>query len=251
MSATMFVLLAVAHSYLGERAVIQPLLAEAWTIPIPRWAANRLIRYAWHATSIAWLGLAVVAVGGRPVIAVGAVGAVSGIAMLALLRGHLAWPLFLLAAFAAGVETGVVGRAALTVMAGGGIVILLGAAAVHLYWVFGGTRWLDVVVPAGVDGAPAFTPGRLVTVGVVLLMVLQAAGIAGAATVDDPPLLLKTVVAAGGVVLALRAIGDGRQTGFTKTDRSTAFARYDDLLFTPLVVTLAFASLSGVLLAMG
>ncbi len=49
----------------------------------------------------------------------------------------------------------------------------------------------------------------------------------------------------GGVALGafvVRAVGDGRQVGFTKSNRATAFARADDALYSPLVVALAFAS---------
>ena len=40
----------------------------------------------------------------------------------------------------------------------------------------------------------------------------------------------------------VRAVGDGRQAGFFKRDRSTPFAQADDQWFTPLVTLLAFGA---------
>ena len=248
-SASVFVALALAHSVMGEQALIRPLLSASWSIPIPRWAANRLIRFAWHATSVAWLGLAAIVVGVQPVAVVSVVGAVSAVVAAAFLRGHFSWPLFLLAGLAAGVESGLLGPTALTALAGAGIMTLLAAAGVHVYWALGGRRWYDLVLPQAQDGTSAFTPGRMLTLAVAGAMVVQAAAMFVSVSQADPPLLVLLVTGGGGVVMAIRAVGDGKQAGFTKTDRSTTFARLDDLVFTPLVVLLSLAALCAVLVA--
>lgn len=43
----------------------------------------------------------------------------------------------------------------------------------------------------------------------------------------------------------LRAIDDGGQIGFTKRNRDSRFARWDDALFSPLVVAMLLASLAA------
>jgi hypothetical protein len=52
------ILLGLAHSYVGERRVVAPLCARE-DLP-PLWGSaslmRRTIRFAWHLTSLAWIG---------------------------------------------------------------------------------------------------------------------------------------------------------------------------------------------------
>ena len=50
--------LALAHSVLGEQGILRPLFAAEWTVELPRWAVERILRFAWHLTSLAWVALA-------------------------------------------------------------------------------------------------------------------------------------------------------------------------------------------------
>ncbi len=49
------------------------------------------------------------------------------------------------------------------------------------------------------------------------------------------------------VVLSLRAIGDTKVAGFTKTVRDTAFSRADDQYFTPLITFIALGATAALL----
>ncbi|MBL8590271.1 MAG: hypothetical protein JNK46_17185 [Methylobacteriaceae bacterium] len=100
--------LAVAHSLLGEKWLIGPLVAEetrAGLLVRSRFAL-RVLRFAWHLTSVAFLGLAAplvvyafAAIDAPARLALRLVGAsllVMGAVVLASSRGrHLAWPFFL------------------------------------------------------------------------------------------------------------------------------------------------------------
>lgn len=106
-AAGLAVLLAVAHSYLGERYILIRLFRREG---LPKLFGateftRRTLRFAWHLTSIAWLGFAALlgqAGSYRPTER-GEVGAVlsvvfgvSGLVTLVASRGrHLAWPIFL------------------------------------------------------------------------------------------------------------------------------------------------------------
>ena len=59
-----------------------------------------------------------------------------------------------------------------------------------------------------------------------------------------PGLTLAVAAESAGVsaVVALRAAGETKLVGFTKTARDTGFARADDRYFTPLVVLLALGA---------
>ena len=86
------VLIAALHSILGAVAVLGPMFASRWQIAIPRWVAERILRFAWHLTSVAWIGLAVALAGVSPLHAAAIVCVVSGLVVFVMLRGHLAWP---------------------------------------------------------------------------------------------------------------------------------------------------------------
>ena len=103
-------LLAVAHSYLGERYLLMRLFRRE---DLPRLLGSveftkGTMRVAWHLTSVAWLGFAslLVVLAGSPepsgrTIArlISATFAVSGVAALLGSRGrHLSWIVFLLTA---------------------------------------------------------------------------------------------------------------------------------------------------------
>ncbi len=98
----------VAHSYLGERAILIRLLRRD---NLPRlfggdWFTKRTLRFAWHATTLAWwgLGLVLLAVEARPetglrdlvLLAVAVTFAASAvIAGVASHGRHLSWIVFL------------------------------------------------------------------------------------------------------------------------------------------------------------
>lgn len=61
-AALLIILIGIAHSYLGERYLITRLLRRD---NLPKlfgsdWFTKRLLRFAWHITTIAWFGFAVI-----------------------------------------------------------------------------------------------------------------------------------------------------------------------------------------------
>ncbi|KAB2960346.1 MAG: hypothetical protein F9K16_11840 [Thermoanaerobaculia bacterium] len=117
LAAVLIVLVAIAHSYLGERYILRRLFRRA---DLPHLFGSdrftrRTLRFAWHITSVAWLGLAgvlvVVAAPGPPArgaLLLTVAAAFLGSAAIAVVgsRGrHLSWVVFtaiaLLAWFAA------------------------------------------------------------------------------------------------------------------------------------------------------
>ena len=104
-AAVLCALLGVAHSYLGERLILMRLFQRT---ELPKlWGETemfkRQLRFAWHVTSIAWVGCGAVflhmAQGpvASPAIAaiLAAVFLLTGAIILFASRGrHFAWPLF-------------------------------------------------------------------------------------------------------------------------------------------------------------
>ncbi len=97
-----------AHSWLGERKLIGPLLSPQRRQGILEQSrfARQVLRFAWHLTTIAWWGIAAMLAAlalsppdpqSRLILAIiAAIFAVTGVVTLAVSRGrHLAWPVFL------------------------------------------------------------------------------------------------------------------------------------------------------------
>jgi hypothetical protein len=106
MAAGLAVLLAVAHSYLGERHILMRLLRRP---DLPRLFGGieftkLTLRFAWHLTTVAWVGFAAILAGQalRPAApwrvqgqVIAATFALSGILALVGSRGrHLSWVVF-------------------------------------------------------------------------------------------------------------------------------------------------------------
>jgi hypothetical protein len=104
-AAALVLLVALAHSYLGERYLLARLFRNNTSkILDSHGFAGRTLRFAWHITSIAWLGFAallvLLALGRATPAAIAAVIGwtflIHGAVTLVASRGkHLAWILFL------------------------------------------------------------------------------------------------------------------------------------------------------------
>ena len=169
--------------------------------------------------------------------------------MFVALREHGAWPLFTLAGFGALHAEGLLAEEVVLAITSMAAIVLFGIGGLHLYWALGGRTGHRAALPTGTDGEPLFRPGPLMTLAVAVALValsgllgLRIAGVETGRWVTTVGLIAATAV------LAARAVGDGGQIGFSKTDRSTAFSRADDKIFTPLVTLLAFGSGAGLLL---
>jgi cytochrome c oxidase subunit IV len=243
-----FSVLALAHSILGERELLRPLFARSWEIGLPRRGVERVLRFAWHLTSVAWLGLAALALGLSAWGVLAAVALVSGLVVFFSLRGHLAWPIFLATALAAGLAGGLVGT---RVLVGTSVVAAVGLGAVallHAAWAAGRLSWmLAWVVPASASGAPLFRPPWWASLAVAVAL----AGAAGAIVLAVVGVAVpgRTAALVGiTAVFVLRAVGDGRRVGFGKREHGSAFARLDDAVYTPLAVLFAFGGAAALLL---
>jgi hypothetical protein len=259
-AAGLLAALAFAHSWLGERIILQPLLASRFDVGGPRRSAfiRRTLRFAWHLTSLFMLGfggiLAALA-GAAPERAgvfilevAGATFIVSAAITFSASKGrHPAWlPLLIAGALSwwtAGRYDGSDAFAATTAPIGLIVAaILLAAAALHAYWAASG-----FVAAAAVpqrNGAPVFTPGRIATGGVALVLLAASLLVAQQALgVADWPSrgLVKAGCWALAAVFIVRAIGDFRWVGLFKRVNDTPFALCDTAAYTPLCLMLGLA----------
>jgi len=239
-------LLAAAHSALGESDILRPLFAAEWTMErTPRWATELILRFAWHLTSVAWIALALIVLDVAMLPTVGVMMLVSAVIIFVMLRGHLAWPIFLVGGLAAFHAHNPLPETALLI---GGVVVavtLLAAAGLHVYWATGGRRWLDAALPVDPNSTSEFSPGPGLTLFVATLLVVGA-GVVGWVTAGAPSIVRLMAIGVA-AVFTIRAIGDTKVAGFTKTVRGTTFSDADDRIFTPLCVFLALGT-SGALL---
>jgi hypothetical protein len=114
-SAGITTLIAVLHSYLGEKKILPRLLANTGSIFRDPALIRSILRWAWHLTSLAWIALALLLVAMTrvpadartlPVAIIAGYLALSGLICFVTTRGrHIAWPFFLAAAATAAWET--------------------------------------------------------------------------------------------------------------------------------------------------
>lgn len=242
--ASCLAFLGVAHSVLGESGILKPLFAAEWSIDTPRWATDRILRFAWHLTSITWFAIAAVVIGADLFVTMGIMSLASAALIFVMLRGHLAWPIFLLAGLAAFREADVLTEGVLAATTVSTVAVLVAAGLLHVYWALGGSWMLDVATP--VDDRPEFRPGMALTLLVAVLL-FGFAGLVGLSAADAGPTIVRWLAMGGISVLVLRAIGDNKVAGFTKQNRDTPFGRADDAIFTPLIVFLALGATGALL----
>ncbi len=251
-ATAMYVILALAHSWLGERDVVRPLLRASWEIGLPRGFAAPLLRWAWHLTSLAWVAAAAVlawAAAGHavptPILDVLAgLALVSGAVIGVALRGaHPAWAVFVIGGMACLV--GAHGWPSSTVVRGASgataAVVLLALGALHVYWAAGGRRGTNAVVPTRADGTALLRPSALASLAVAGLLFAAAVLVASAAELGPRvpwARALSLLIAAG---FTARLVGDFRFAGLFKRELRTPFARWDSMLFSPLCGALAVA----------
>jgi hypothetical protein len=124
-------------------------------------------------------------------------------------------------------------------------VIFIALAVLHIAWGLGLKWGGDSLLPQKPDGTLLFNPGIAVCFVVALIFVLPAliylmrVGILVTGIPDWVPYAGVWGVA---LVLLIRAIGDFRYAGFTKTIKSTSFARKDTRFYTPFCLVLAALS---------
>ncbi|HEY0881907.1 MAG TPA: DUF3995 domain-containing protein [Archangium sp.] len=243
LAAGSLVFLAVAHSALGEKTLIGPLLASPAfpALPVPAAFAKPTLRFAWHLTSLAWLALAWALLrGDSSRWPVALLLAVSGVVTHLSTRGHhFAWAVFVL---------GALGAAAGAASSTSGVVALLGAVlltvlgGIHVAWAAGWRTGLGKAVPE-IDGQPMFHPPVWATVGVALGLFTLAAVLASlGGWIPELP-FTRLIGAAAAFVFGLRTLGDFRTVGLFKKPQRTEFARLDSLLYTPLSFALCAAFL--------
>jgi Protein of unknown function (DUF3995) len=124
------------------------------------------------------------------------------------------------------------------------IVILLLAAAVHVYWATGGKAGKAAAVPTA-EGRAVIKPSAMSTAMVAAGLCIMAALVAlrigwlKLPGVAGDHVLLQIAVWLIAAVFALRAVGDFRYVGFFKRIRDSKFARLDTLAYSPLCAALA------------
>ena len=119
-------------------------------------------------------------------------------------------------------------------------------AALHGYWVAGGTWGNQVSVPTQPDGKPLFVPNAPTTLAVMfglLFLGLLVATIAGCLPIALPASLDRYGLYGVAALFMLRAIGDFRYVGFSKRYRNTPFAQNDTRYYSPLCLLISLLAI--------
>jgi hypothetical protein len=265
LAAAVTIAIAAAHSWLGERKILGPLLASPLALGGARRAAfvRLTLRFAWHLTSLLLLGgaaiLAALAaappdLGALLVLEIsGAIFIASAAITLSYSDGrHIGWPLFLIVGilcwWTAAQHDGATTLASTRLPVGLAVAgVLFAASLLHAYWAARGGGGSPMTVPQS-DGKPLFRPGRigaglvaLALLAASLLVAQQASGLA-----PWPRALVKAGCWLLAALFLARAIGDFRWVGLFKRVKDTSFALSDTAAYTPLclIIGLAVAALA-------
>ncbi|RKF05353.1 uncharacterized protein DUF3995 [Tenacibaculum lutimaris] len=127
------------------------------------------------------------------------------------------------------------------------VLILFFISLIHVYWAFGGTLWVDAVIPTKTANEKAMNPPKSLTF--VVAIVIGAFAVVYAEkiqlfTLNSMPTWLQDyglyVVAS---IFLIRAIGDFNYVGFFKKVTTTEFAMNDTKYFSPLCLFLGVVGL--------
>lgn len=230
--------LAVGHSALGEWKILGPLLrSDLPGFTLGATFAKRVLRFAWHLTSIAWIALAAclwVAPASAAIVGAGML--VSSVVTLVGARGrHFAWALF--AAGGLGALHRYQDGPAPTWLAYIGAATAAALALLHVAWALGVTWGLEASIP-NTNGRRRFEPGPAAALAVAVALAVLAIVFLGLGGVVTMPGVSWLALAAA-IVFCARTIGDFRHFGLFGHGRGDAFSRNDAMLYTPLCFALA------------
>jgi len=127
------------------------------------------------------------------------------------------------------------------------VLILFSISLIHVYWAFGGTLWVDAVIPTKTANEKAMNPPKALTF--LVAIVIGAFAVVYAEKIqlfalNSMPIWLQDyglyVVAS---IFIIRAIGDFKYVGFFKKTKATEFAVNDTKYFSPLCLFLGVVGL--------
>ena len=122
------------------------------------------------------------------------------------------------------------------------ITILIIFGLFHIYWGFGGKFALDLAIPT-IDKKPLINPGQIL-IFFVSILIFGFAFIVYLIQFSNltENLYISTIISFGyflSILFTMRAIGEFNAVGFFKKIKSSKFAKYDTLYYSPLSLLLA------------
>jgi len=129
------------------------------------------------------------------------------------------------------------------------IILFCLLGAIHIYWAIGGKTGVEKAIPTTVDGKPTMEPGTIITILVGLSLFTIGLIIYLLGFYDLESIIYGKYIVYSGWLLSgvffIRSIGDFKTIGFFKKVKTTEFAKYDTLIYSPLCIALGvfFAAL--------
>ncbi len=122
------------------------------------------------------------------------------------------------------------------------VLIFTVLAAIHVYWLFGGTWGIEQVIPTKENEMSALVIPKFATAIVALVLFVFALIYlitSGLLQLQEPHWIVHYGCWIIPSIFMLRAIGDFKYVGFFKQIKHTKFAKADSKWFVPLCLTIA------------
>jgi len=117
------------------------------------------------------------------------------------------------------------------------VIVYFAIAIIHIYWTFGGEKWIEKVLPTNEKGNRVLNPGKIETFIVVfglLLFTFYYFSKTGLFDIELPKLVVDYSGWIISSIFILRAIGEFKYVGFFKKIKNTEFGKFDTKYFSIL-----------------
>jgi len=124
-------------------------------------------------------------------------------------------------------------------------IVLVFLSGLHFYWALFGIRDVSAVVPTAPNGGKVISPGKVGSAMVGIILLFFALVFINKVVLVIHGYGLSYVATAIGILFLLRAIGDFKYVGFTKSIKNSRFSKLDTQYYSPLCLVLAILILLG------
>jgi len=126
------------------------------------------------------------------------------------------------------------------------IIVFFALALIHIYWAFGGIYGLKSSIPSNNNG-PVFEIKFAGTMFIAIIFITGLMAIIFDTNSFQILYIQKYLYHLIFIVFTARVIGDFKYVGLFKKYRHTAFAKYDNVIYSPLCLSISISAIASII----